>query len=150
MANRASYTIQDFYASYAKEYPAGHMYHVDYKTFRKITSGYFSWITDSIIDRASEVKLPSNMGKVLVVKRKPFGHKRQNYNVDFIETRRLGKTILHLNEHSDGYSYRFIWDKSSMNTHNKYYYEMIHTRAAKRRLAKSIKEKKIDYIEQER
>lgn len=142
-----SYTIPDFYESYKRHVSEAVVFLVDYKTFRNVVIDYFNHIMDVVLEKSSDFRLPARMGTVSVIKRKPKSIQRRGHNVDFKLTNELGKTILHLNEHTNGYRFRFLWDKREVIIQNKVLYEMIMTRDNKRKLAYNIKVRKKDYIE---
>ena len=147
--NKAAYTGEDFYLSYLDyigENP-GEQYLVDYKTFRGIIDDYFAYIASMILDKSKEVKLPARMGTIRVTKSRPEKWDRHHMHVDFRETNLTGSLVLHFNEHSDGYRYRFHWDKHTMLTTNSTLYEIVFTRFNKRRLAYLIKNRITDYSE---
>ena len=149
MRDTESYTTKHIHKSFLENVKGNHVYDiVDYNTFRHIASDYLKWIMDEILDRSKEVKLPGKMGSVLVIKRRPFRINRRNFNVDFKTTNELGKTVLHFNEHSDGFRYRFRWRVRDVILKNKSLYEMVMSRDNKRRLAYIIKNKLNDFIEQ--
>ena len=87
------------------------------------------------------------MGSLYVFKKKPIKYNFTYLRVDFKATKDMNKTILHLNEHSDGYNYRFRWSKKDMMLKNSSLYELVMTRKNKRRLANAIKNEGKDYIE---
>lgn len=142
-----SYVIADFYKSYIDSVGSNRIFVVDEKTFRSIVYDYFKHISSEVIEKAREVKLPGRMGTIKIVKTRPSSIARKNLRVDFKATRELNKTILHLNEHSNGFNYRFFWSKKDIIVRNKTLYEFIPSRANKRLLASLIKNNKSDYIE---
>jgi len=64
---------------------------------------------------------------------------------DYKTSNELGKTIYHLNEHSDGYKYRLYWSKNENTFPDIYKYRLSLVRANKRKLAQLIFNKH-DYI----
>ena len=148
MVEPAAYTVTHIYKSYVEHTKDNPSLKIDYATFRAIVVDYSNWVMDEVLERSREVKLPGRAGSLLVIKRKPFRINRRNFNVDFKHTNELGKTVLHLNEHSDGFRYRFRWKKSKSILKNKTLYEMVMSRANKRRLAYIIKNKLNDFIEE--
>jgi len=145
--DRSSYTIEDFYISY-KDYTLNNdIYKVPKTIFRSIITDYMCYLMDEIIYRAKEIRLPSGLGRVFVNKKKPLSLTMHGLNIDFKTSKDINKVVFHLNEHSDGYMYRFKWEKKDIIMHNKSYYELVHNRASKRKLASVIKSKEVDYIE---
>ncbi|MBR5796522.1 MAG: hypothetical protein IKY26_10290, partial [Erysipelotrichaceae bacterium] len=55
------------------------------------------------------------------------------------------KLIFLLNEHSDMFKYRYWWNKVDVMVANKSKYQLVATRANKRRLAQIIKNRELDY-----
>lgn len=144
---RRAYTAADFYESYKADIEPMSDYDVGYKKYRQIIKDFFELLMDKIISGAVEYKLPAGLGWVFVCKMRPRVTKAgKHLNIDFSATNSIGKKIFHLNEHSDGWQYRFVWRKRKSRMKNIAYYEMVHSRWAKRELAKQIKENKRDYI----
>jgi hypothetical protein len=147
MPDRNSYTIEDYYLSYKEYVSDNRLYQVSKAKFREILNDYFKYLATELIDNSKEIRLPARMGTLCVIKKKPKRYDFTYLRVDFHETKTCEKTVLHLNEHSDGYNYQFFWSKHDMLIKCKSMYELVMSRANKRRLAKEIKENKQDYIE---
>jgi hypothetical protein len=144
---RKSYTIEDYYESYIEYVSDSEIYKIEKKVFREILEDYFSFLANEVICKSKEVRLPARMGTLKVVKKKPKRYDFTYCRIDFNETRKMGKTILHLNEHSSGYNYKFHWEKKDILISNITMYELIMSRHNKRLLAKKIKSRDVDYIE---
>jgi len=142
-----SYTVDDYFISYREYTKDNSAYAISRDKFTKIVKDYFKFLSEELICNAKEVRLPARMGILSVIKIKPRGYARRFFNVDFKSTLELEKTVLHLNEHSGGYRFRFFWNKGDMLITNKSMYELVMSRANKRRLAYMIKVEKKDYIE---
>lgn len=142
-----SYVIKHFYESYCEYVKDNPLYNVDYKTFRAIVTDYFKYLRDRIIQEGREVKLPCRMGSLSVVKHKPKNYDSKSLRVDYASSKEIGKLVLHLNEHTDGYKYRFYWAKKDMIIPNKTKYQLVMTRENKRELARILKTRERDYIE---
>ena len=142
-----SFTIIDFYKSYIETVAGNALYEIDYKLFRCILEDYFEFIMDEVFMSSGEFKLPAGLGKIYVKKSKPSRYDRRHMNVDFRETMIQKTLVLHFNEHSSGFRYRFHWEKKEIRVPNISLYEMIFTRYNKRRLACLIKNRDRDYIE---
>lgn len=143
---RSSYTVADFYISYINYINDNDLYFVDYKTFKDIVTTYFKYQSDQVLNSKC-FKLPARLGDIQIVKNKPKTFTKQHLSIDFDETRKLGKTVYHLNEHSNYYKFRVYWCKNIMFVKNKSHYQFIFTRSNKRMLAHYIKNNKQDYIE---
>lgn len=144
-----SYVGKDFYKSYMEYVDDNPLYQVEYRKFRDIINDYFRYLRDEIIENGKEVRLPCRMGTLQVVKHKPKTYTSKSLRIDFKATKEAGKTIYHLNEHTNMYKYRFLWSKQNMLTKNKTKYQLIMTRANKRRLAYLLKNRVRDYIEKD-
>ena len=81
------------------------------------------------------------------MKSKPKHLDKRSLRIDYQATKETGKLIFLLNEHSDMFKYRFMWSKVDMMVSNKSKYQLVATRANKRRLAEIIKQKELDYQE---
>lgn len=141
---KKSHTVVEFYNEYINNCEEN--YKVDYKTYKDITSKFFKYLTEELIENGKPVKIPVNLGTIEIVKSKKwFSAKR--FSVDFKLTNELGKVIYHLNEHTDGFKFRCHWSKNNVNATNINKYRFVLTRANKRRLAQIIINKERDYIE---
>lgn len=145
--NRQCYTITDFYLSYLDYIERDTVYDVGYKKFRSILSDYFKYISEEVIINGKEFKFPCRMGTLQVVKHRPKNYNSKSLRIDFGTSKQLGKKIFFLNEHSDGYKYRFHYCKKNCLTENKSKYQFVATRANKRLLAKVIFKRLRDYPE---
>lgn len=142
-----SHTITNFYTGYVKSIGDNPKLYVDYNMFRKILNMYFLYLRDQVLYQSKTIKLPFRLGYLSVIKRKPKTYDSKSLRLDFAATNKYGKVIYHLNEHSDGFKYRFYWSKLNVIVPNHRKYQLIATRANKRELARIIKSKERDYIE---
>ena len=147
MQETKSYTGKDFYKSYIDYVGDNPLYQVEYRVFRDIINDYFKYLRDELIENGKEIKLPCRLGTLSIVKHKPKEYSGRSLRIDYVETKKVGKVVYHLNEHSNFYKYRYYWNKHNMLNHNKTMYQLIMTRDNKRRLAYIIKNKLRDYIE---
>lgn len=152
------YLIKDMYAEYISDKPFISPYYVSYEEYCNICADYFKWIVSQMIDKSKSVKLPFRLGDLYVAKKKPAilsGSKMpdgsdpimNSLSVDWSESKKFGKWIRHINDHTGGYKYRFIWSKIACSVVNKNFYRLVFTRTNKRHLAKMIKSKEQDYVE---
>lgn len=147
MRSSKSYTEKEYYQSYI-EYTGGEgQYGVDLNTFRSILMDYFKYLSAEVIENAKEIRLPARLGSLFVKKKRPKRYDYEFLRVDFRATKDVGKTVMHLNEHSNGYNYMFRWSKTTMYSPAKSIYELVMSRENKRHLARCIKNNKTDYIE---
>jgi len=137
-------TLTDAYAEY-KESAKG-KFVISYSDYVKICYAANKKIVEHI-QNGGYFKMPYNVGDLDIKKRKV------NYNnlkIDFAEFNRTGKKIMLLNEHTDGWYFKYHWDKKLCNIKGNFFYSFIPTRANTRelvRLLKSGEKSKRDYLE---
>lgn len=122
---------------------------VSYSLYRNICVDFNKEISKKILYEAFEFKVPYKLGKLRIKKFKMTLSKKK-LRIDFNATKKYGKTIYHLNDHSDNFAYRWFWDKSSILSVGKRTYSFEATRANKRAISPIIKNKEqllIDYFE---
>lgn len=145
--DRKSYTIADYYLSYKDYIEEGSIYDIPYQTFKAIVLDYFKYIRDEVMLHSKEVKLPCRLGTLQIIKHQPKEYTGKSLRWDWQSTKQLGKPVYYLNEHSNGWKYRFYWCKQDCIFKNKSKYMFIASRANKRNLCVIIKNKQCDYIE---
>ena len=137
---KKSYTIRDMYKSY-KEIDEN----IDYLRFKRILDQFNTNLLDSLLNASEGFKMPCRLGFICVVKYKPKSYTNKSLSKDYKLSKELGKTVYHLNEHSDGYKYRLYWSKNKNTFPDIYKYNISFVRANKRKLAQLIFNKH-DYI----
>ena len=142
-----SYTVASFYNNYLNDIEHGTIYDVDYNKYRAIVTDYFKYLQKQLIEEGKIIKLPYRMGTVQIIKKKPKYYDKRSLRIDYQATKQTGKLIFLLNEHSDEFKYRYLWSKTDIMVPNKSMYQLVATRANKRRLAVIIKNKELDYQE---
>lgn len=142
-----SYTIPSFYNSYLDDIEQDTIYDIPYQLYRKIVTEYFQYLRDELIEHSKCVKLPYRMGTVQIVKHKPKYYDKRSLRIDYQATKQYNKLIFLTNEHSDFYKYRMHYNKTDVLVPNKTKYQLILTRANKRRLATIIKNQITDFEE---
>lgn len=136
--------LTDSYKVYKSE--AKGKYDISYKDYVNICYETNKAIVKLLLE-GSAFKMPYRLGDLSVRRRKV------NYNnlkIDFAEFNRTGKKLKILNDHTDGWYFRFTWDKSLTVTPNKFYYSFVPTRGLTRelvRLLKSGERIKTDFFE---
>lgn len=139
--NKKSYTTYDMYNNWARETES----EVSYVRFKRISEAFNKLISDSILDASEGFKMPYGLGYVRIIKYKPKTYTSKSLSVDYKSSKEEGKTIYHLNEHSDGYKFRLYWSKLPQTFPDRYRYQLKLIRANKRKLAQLIFNHK-DYI----
>lgn len=134
MRSKKSATIIDMYKQYRKDYGDD----VDYKQFKDILDRFNEEILSCLLQSSEGFKMPFGLGYVQIVKYKPKSMTPKSLSVDFKSSAEYGKTIYHLNEHSDGYKYRLYWSKIPQTFPDRYRYQLSLVRQNKRQLAQLI------------
>lgn len=145
--NTKSYTIASFYNEYLNDIEKDTIYDIDYTKYRSVVTDYFLHLRQKLIEEGKRIKLPYRMGSLQIIKSKPKHWDKRSLRIDYQATKQYNKLILLDNAHSDGYKYRCHYDKTDMVVPNKSKYQLVLTRANKRRLAQIIKNKELDYCE---
>ena len=141
------YTLVHSYNDYIKDKDKDSPYYISRQEYIDIVGDYIKLINKELLDNASIFKMPYRLGTLQIVKLRSSNNRNKKYSVDFSLTNKYGKTIYHLNEHSDGYKYMFKWSKLKSVVKNKTKYRFIPTRTSKRQLAENIKSGSVDYFE---
>ena len=145
--NTKSYTIASFYNSYLADIEPDTVYDIDYNTYRAIVTEYFKHLQTKLIEEGRMIKLPYRMGNLQIIKSRPKHLDKRSLRIDYQATKQYDKLILLDNAHSDGFKMRAWWNKIDMMVPNKSKYQLVLTRANKRRLAVIIKNRLIDFEE---
>ena len=142
-----SYTVASFYNDYLNSIEKDTVYDVDYKTYRSIVTDYFRHLQQTVIEEGKLIKLPYRLGNLQIIKSKPKHLDKRSLRIDYQATKEHNKLILLDNQHSDGFKMRAWWNKTDVMVPNKSKYQLVLTRANKRRMAVIIKNRLIDYEE---
>lgn len=112
---KLTYTISDFY----KDYKKTGVVPLTKAQYTTICKSFLEEVSLAIIREKYEFRIPSRLGFLRVVKRKA-----KNKAVDFVNTKKYGKTIRHHNFHTDQYYFTFKWMKGGSYCYftNKSYY----------------------------
>ena len=119
---------------------------VDKQKFRKICDEFNKLLIDEILVNSEEMRLPYRLGTIRIKKSKMKYDDKNKLKIDWAASRKLGKRIYHLNDHTGGYKYRFYWTKGIVK--NITAYSFIPTRTNTRTLAGILKDKnrELDYF----
>lgn len=139
--SKKSYTTYDIYNNWVKQIDV----EVPYARFKRIIERFNEIVKDELLSASEGFKMPYGLGYVRIVKYKPKTYTDKSLSVDYKSSKEEGKKIYHLNEHSDGYKYRFYWSKLPQTFPDRYRYQIMLVRANKRQLAQLIFNHK-DYI----
>ncbi len=150
------WTIKNMYEDYINDKEYGSPYYVSFKEYYDICEDYHKWLVDQMVLESKTIKLPHRLGYVYILKRKPAilmgsqhlkEYPMNSLSIDWKESKRLGKWIHHINDHTGGYKYRFFWSKKACLVVNRELYRLVFSRTNKRNLAKAIKSGDHDYME---
>jgi len=131
-----SITLKDSFKDYKKE--GGDL---EYKVYRDICEEYNEEVINNIILDTLEFKIPNRLGSIRIKKVK--GSPKR---VDWALTKKYNKKIYHLNMHTDGYYYKWMWHKKDALFTNKSVYSFTAPRKAKRRMSGLLKKNEIDFF----
>ena len=118
---------------------------LDYFTYTRILEEMCNVILQHIFNCSEGFKMPCGLGYIQVGKYQPENYNSKSLSIDYKLTRKYGKVIYHLNEHSNGYKYRLHWSRIPMTFADRYKYQLCLVRANKRKLAQLIFNKH-DYL----
>jgi|TARA_R110000737_G_scaffold318312_1_gene329198 hypothetical protein len=119
---------------------------VDKKLFRAVCDEFNRLIVEAILIRSEEVRLPYRLGTIRIKKSKMKYDDKNKLKIDWAASKKIGKRIYHLNDHTGGYKYRFYWTKGIVK--NITAYSFLPTRTNTRHLASILKDKEreLDYF----
>ena len=119
---------------------------LSYVDFKRILDAMSRIILYKLLNASEGFKMPFGLGYIQIGKYMPKTLTNESLSVDYKSSKELGKTIYHLNEHSQGYKYRLYWSKIPRTFPDRYRYQLQLVRANKRQLAQLIFNNK-DYID---
>jgi hypothetical protein len=144
---QSPYTLQDMYKEYVQVYPEDSIYFLNYSEYRDITAMFLKHLASQVVQKSLTVTLPFRLGEISVVKHKPAYKSLRNMAIDWDRSKELNKQVRQFNDHSNGFVYRFHWDRKKSILHNKTVYIFSPARVNKREVARLVKTKQNDYFE---
>lgn len=138
------YTLRDIYKYYASEHKNDE-FSVDEKKYRDVILRFNKRAMNAILNESKELKLPYRLGSIRIRKCK-MDIVNNRPKIDFGQSRKLGRTVYHLNMHSDGYYYKFYWNRTGCNAKNYRAFCFEPIRQNSRELSRIIKAKLNDYF----
>lgn len=111
--HKGAYSLKELYKYYIKDEDTFN-YNIDRKLYREILKRVHQKMMKYIIEESGTISLPMSMGTLRIRKSKPKYDKNRKeivYAVDHLNSKKYGKKIIHMNNHTDGYIMRFFWDK---------------------------------------
>lgn len=164
---QSDYNTPDYYKHYKSKHCSGDVtskYHVTGSQYTRILKKFFQLVIEEKVYKGEEFIFPYNMGKLFIrkveskVRLDKEGRLVNHLPVDFGATRKLWREnpeaaekkilIRHLNKHTNGFVFKFIYNKEKARFKNKTAYRFEPIRKHKRNLAKLAKSKKhkIDFL----
>jgi hypothetical protein len=144
---RNALTLPDMYEEYISHFDESHPYHIPYSEYSKIVSDYMKYVSELIVVKSLTFKLPFRLGTLSIYKHKPIFSSVRKMAIDWPKTNKTGKAVYNFNEHSNGYSYRFKWDRNGSVDKHMVLYSFKPSRQNARLVATLVKERKNDYFE---
>lgn len=154
-------SLDDFYQDFLKKNPEQNLTKSKY---RQVVKDLFETIGVEMIESNFEYRFPKQLGYLRIIRKKRNikiynGKKYGMPKVDWAATRKYwaenpsakerGLVIRHMNNHTNGYYYRYYYDKKPARYRNSGIYGFVIIRKFKRHLAACLKDdsKHIDFFE---
>lgn len=137
--------IRDIFKRYRQDFRKGEGY--GYLPFRDVLIAFNKGLSKAIMEDSEVVRLPFRLGILYIQKKKQYYNKDSKYynlNIDWVNTRKAGKRVFHLNEHTGGYYYKWMWYKRGAGVKNVRYYKFVPNRTNKRGITQLLK-RGVDY-----
>ena len=162
---RRDYGVRHIFSFYKKKQKKEKKTAVSESDFGKIIKHFNKEICSSIVNDSYEYRMPYRLGYLRIRKHKTRlildangKLKTGHMHPDWIATKSLWeknpeakaikKIIWHTNKHTQGYYYKWFWDKSVCNIKNSSVYSLVMSRTNKRSIAEAIRtNENIDYYE---
>jgi nucleoid DNA-binding protein len=140
--NKELISIRSSYKAYRQQ--GGKL---NYKEYNKSVSNYLKYCADLLLN-SGQVILPY-FGKIEIKGKKPKisfeGDKIKGLRVDFVKTKKLGKTVYFTNEHTSGIQYSFRWSKYKVKSKFKTAYSLKITKPNRRKLYELVTKHNKEY-----
>ncbi len=161
----SDFNILDIYKFYKQSQKDKKKDIIDLSTFRSILKYHNDEICKSIVKESTEFRMPYRLGYLRIRKFKQRiisdadgKLKTDHMKIDWKSTnelwekneeaKRIKKLVFHTNNHSNGFYYKWYWDKRSCNIKNSSVYSLVISRQYKRLIPETIKNNdSIDYYE---
>ncbi len=131
------------YESFIKAFPKLDITREQHKA---IIVTWNSMFMDHILETGDKLKLPWGIGPITINKYKPQkkylnvrGEEKRYFPIDWKSTKEEGKTIFHLNHHSDGYRYYWYWEQAKSHVREVRIWTLEIHRDKKRQIPKNLK-----------
>ena len=135
---RGIYDLYTYYKSTSKD-------PIKFEVFRQVIFSHNKLMAHEIIVQGSNVRLPNRLGYFRVKKTKM---NYSNLKFDYGTYNKTGVKAFHLNEHSDDYKARFLWNKSKCIVKGKTPWSFTLSRKNKRLVSKIMQDNHSTYSEE--
>ncbi len=164
---KAHYNSPDYYKHYKERHFGKNKksrFYVTKKQYTEVLKDFFNLVIEDMIMNGEEFIFPANMGKYQIRKYKASvkldsnGKLINHLPVDYGATNKLRASnpeaaenkvvVRHLNKHTDGYTFRYIYIKNKAKYRNKSAYSFKATRTNKLKITRAVRifKKKIDFL----
>ena len=142
-------TLKEAFKRYKKKVSSGSINDIEYKEYRDICEDFNKMISSRILKNAKEFILPYRLGTIRIKKTKMDYMDQNKLKIDYATSNKINKKVYHLNDHTDGFRFRWFWGKKKAIVRWKRAYCFEPTRTNKRTLASLLKteDKIVDYFE---
>lgn len=126
---------------------------ITFNKWKEVLYTYIDLYTEDILESGEKNKIPYGFGGLSINKKKSKrtkeynGKTYMNLPIDWQKTRKEGKIIYNLNNHTDGYRYRWIWFKEYCHFYQSDLYVFKTSREISRKLKTYLKKPNSDYKE---
>ncbi len=121
---------------------------LSFEDYKQVLYTFNTTLILHLLETGDMVKLPYGLGELVINKYKPKrfktlvdGREIVNLAVNWVETKKAGKYIYHLNAHTDGYRYFWMWNWWKTRTKCAYIWKLemarVHSRLLKTYLKKA-------------
>jgi len=107
-----SFTIKDFYKIFKDDKKASGKSCkniIPYKVYKGIIEDFFEAVMKLVIYDNFTFRMPYSLGIIMI---KAYKTNLKKASIDYNQTKKTGKVVRFLNQHTYGYYFGFIWDKS--------------------------------------
>jgi hypothetical protein len=161
----SDYGIVDIYNFYKANQEEKELAVIPLATFRKLLKYHNNEVAKNIVEHSDEYRIPFRLGYLRVRKFKQrlkldeegklkTRHLRANWEAtnklwdENPLAKESKKIIWHINKHTNGYYYKWYWDKRVCNFKNSTVYSLVMSRAHKRAIPQAVKNNEnLDYYE---
>lgn len=139
--NKGERGIYDMYKYYLCNTSNG----VTFEVFREIVFKHNKYLAEEIISKGTNIRLPNRLGYIRVRKTKM---NYKNLKFDYGTYNKTGVKAFHLNEHSDDFKARVLWNKQKCIVKGKRPWSFTPSRENKRAVSKVMQSNHQIYMEE--